>query len=176
MSRRTMTVFYSATLFAAAMVAMPIAIAEPEPELDPKVLNFVSCGPAIASFVRTENSASTSNVVGFNLVPGAATSFVVPAGTSQCVKVLFTAKASCRGSSTFDFCYIRATLNGIEMLPQSIGARTFVSEDNTENAHAYQWVRRVGAGLYTARIERRVGTISTSFLLDDWTFDVQRYQ
>ena len=172
MSKRIMS--YSAAIVAAAMMAMPMATAQ---NAEPEVLNFTSCGPSVSSQVRTENAPSATNSVAFVLVPGATAGFTVPAGRTQCVKVLFTAKAACRGPTTVaDFCYIRATINGVEMLPQGAGFRTFVSEDPTENAHAYQWVRRVGPGNQVVRIERRVGNAATTFLLDDWSFDVQLYQ
>jgi hypothetical protein len=171
MFKQTMT--YSAAVLAAAMMAMPIAAAQ---NAEPEVLNLTACGPAINSIVRTENVPTVSNAVAFVLVPNAIQGFTVPAGASRCIKVLFTAKAACRGPAAVgDFCYIRATINGVEMLPQGAGFRTFVSEDPTENAHAYQWVRRVGAGNQVVRIERRVGNAATSFLLDDWSFDVQIY-
>jgi hypothetical protein len=142
----------------------------------PNVLNATSCGTAISSLVRTENAPSVTSSVAFVPVVGAVTGFTVPAGASRCVKVFFSAKAACRGpTAVTDFCFIRATINGVEMLPQGAGIQTFVSEDPTENAHAYMWVRRVGPGNQVVRIERRVGNAATGFLLDDWTFDVQLY-
>jgi hypothetical protein len=165
-------VFYSAALVAAAMTSMPGAMAQDPPG----VLNVTSCGPAISSLVRTENAPSVTSSVAFVVVPNAVTGFTVPAGATRCVKVLFTAKAACRGpTAVTDFCFIRALLDGVEMLPQGAGIQTFISEDATENAHAYMWVRRVGAGNHVVRIERRVGNAATGFLLDDWTFDVQIY-
>jgi hypothetical protein len=117
-----------------------------------------------------------TNSVAFVLVPGAATGFTVPAGVTRCVKVLFTGKAACRGpTAVIDFCYIRALLDGVEMLPQGAGLQTFLSEDATENAHAYLWVARVGPGNHVVQIQRRVGNAATSFLLDDWTFDVSLF-
>jgi hypothetical protein len=166
-----MTLLRSAALLAAAMMSMPIAA-----QAETRVLNITTCGTAISSQVRTENAPSVTSSVAFVLVPGATTVFAVPAGATRCVKVLFTAKAACRGpTAVTDFCFIRATLNGVEMLPQGAGFQTFISEDATENAHAYMWVRRLRAGNYTLRIERRVGNAMTGFLLDDWTLDVSLY-
>jgi len=53
--------------------------------------------------------------------------------------------------------------------------RRLLSEDPTENGHAYEWVRRIGPGNHTILIQRRVGNAATGFLLDDWTFDLQIY-
>ena len=83
------------------------------------------------------------------------------------------ARAFCRGpASVTDACFIRAVLDGVEMLPQGGDFQTFVSEDPTENAHAFLWVRRIGPGNHVLRIEVRVGNASLSFVLDDWTFDL----
>jgi hypothetical protein len=169
MFRRAVT--YSAAVFAAATM-LPFAAAQAQE----RVLNLTQCGPAINSQVRTENAPSTTNSVAFVLVPGAIAGFTVPAGTTRCVKVFFSAKAACRGpTAIIDQCFIRATINGVEMLPQGAGFQTFISEDPTENAHAYMWVRRLNPGNQVVRIERRVGNVNTFFLLDDWTFDVQIY-
>jgi len=136
----------------------------------------VACGPQISSFVRTENAPSAINSVAFVTVANAIFGITVPAGQTRCVKVVFTAKTACRGPAAIgDFCYIRALDNGVEFFPQGGGFRTFLSEDATENAHAYEWVRRVGPGNHTILIQRRVGNAATSFLLDDWTFDVQTH-
>jgi hypothetical protein len=136
----------------------------------------VACGPNISSFVRTENAVSVINSVAFVNVPNAIFGFTVPAGTTRCVKVVFTAEAACRGPAAIgDFCYIRAIENGVEMFPQGAGFQSLLSEDPTENGHAYEWVRRVGPGNHLILIQRRVGNAATGFLLDDWTFDVQIY-
>jgi hypothetical protein len=61
----------------------------------------------------------------------------------------------------------------VEIPPQGGGFQVFLSEDTTENAHAYEWVSRVGPGNHTIVIQRRVGNAATGFLLDDWTFDLE---
>lgn len=140
------------------------------------VLLTTTCGPSINSIVRTENAASVINAVAFVNLPGAVAGFTVPAGQTRCIKVVFTGEAACRGPAAIsDFCFIRALDNGVEMSPQGAGAQVFLSEDPTENAHAYEWVRRVRAGNHSIVIQRRVGNAATGFLLDDWTFDLQIY-
>ena len=102
-----------------------------------------SCGPLISNIVRTENAASVINAVAFVNLPGAVAGFVVPAGQTRCIKVLFTGEAACRGPAAMsDFCYIRALDNGVELPPQGANFQAFLSEDPTENAHAYEWVTR----------------------------------
>jgi len=141
-------------------------------------VNIVTgCGPLISNIVRTENAASVTSSVAFVPLPGAVLGITVPAGQSRCIKVLFTGEAACRGpGAVADFCLIRALDNGVELNPQGGGAQVLLSEDATENGHAYEWVRRVGAGNHTILIQRRVGNAATGFLLDDWTFDVEIHQ
>ena len=134
----------------------------------------IGCGSNISSFVRTENAPTVINSVAFVNIPNAVFGFNVPAGASRCVKVVFTGEAACRGPAAIgDFCYIRALDNGVEMFPQGAAFQSFLSEDATENGHAYEWVSRFRAGNHLIVIQRRVGNAATSFLLDDWTFDVQ---
>jgi hypothetical protein len=140
------------------------------------VLGTTVCGPAIQSLVRTENAPSVINSVAFVNLPGAVFGITVPAGQTRCIKVVFTGEAACRGPSTIgDYCLVRALDNGVEIPPQGGGAQVFVSEDPTENGHAYEWVWRVRAGNHTILIQRRVANAATFFLLDDWTFDLQVY-
>jgi hypothetical protein len=175
MFRRTTTILQSAAALAAGLMSITIAAAQ-EDAAESRALTLTNCGPPISSQVRTQNAPSVTNSVAFVPLAGAATNFAVPAGASRCVKVLFTAKAACRGpAAVTDFCFVRALLNGVEMPPQGAGFQTFVSEDPTENAHAYMWAVRIGAGNHVIAIQRRVGNAATSFLLDDWTFDVSLY-
>jgi hypothetical protein len=160
-------------ILAATTILMPIPAAQAEK----RILNITACLAAISSVVRTENALSVTNAVAFVDVPGAVQGFTVPAGTTRCVKVVFTGEAVCRGpAAVADFCYIRALLDGVEMLPQGAGFQAFLSEDASANAHAYEWVSRVAAGNHVVRIQRRVGNVNTFFELDDWTFDLQIYQ
>ena len=164
---------FVASLILAAAVLVPTSAAQ----ADNRVLNLIGCGPAVNSVVRTENAPSVTNSVAFVDVPNAIQGFTVPAGVTRCVKVVFTGEAACRGpAAVTDFCFIRALLDGVEMLPQGGGFQVFLSEDPTANAHAYEWVRRVGGGNHIVRIQRRVGNAGTFFDLDDWTFDLQIYQ
>ena len=64
-----------------------------------------------------------------------------------------------------------ATIDGAPMNPIGGGFEALDSEDGTASAHAYEWIKRVGEGLHTVRIERSVGNATTRFWTDDWTFD-----
>ncbi len=156
-------------VFAVTLSSM-LVVAAPDPAA---AQGINACGPFINSTLRMSSVATTTSSTVFVDLASAVTNFTVPAGQTRCVKVLFTGEAACRGPAAVnDFCFIRATDNGVEMSPQGGGAQVFLSEDATENAHAYQWAQRVRAGNHRIVIQRRVGNASTSFLLDDWTFDV----
>jgi hypothetical protein len=142
-------------------------------------LTVRNCGAAINSVVTTQNTLGTTNSVTFVDLPGAVQTISVqlPAGTTGCVKVLFTGEAACRGSANGgDICFIQALLDGVQMQPQGGVSQAFLSRDQTANAHAYEWVRRVTAGDHVVRIQQRVGDANTFFELDDWTFDIQVYE
>ena len=175
MLNRVADISYStAVLFAASAFWMLIAsVQNPAHAL----VGINACGPFINSVLRIENVASTTNSVAFVNVAGAVANIFVPAGTTRCIKVHFTAEAACRGPAAVnDFCFIRALDNGVEMLPQGAGSQVFLSEDATENAHSYLWAQRVRAGNHTIQIQRRVANPNTFFLLDDWTLDIQLLQ
>jgi hypothetical protein len=161
--------------FAAAFAAIgalfgPAAAQEGEAAQRAAVLT--RCGSHISSLVKTQIAQSSAQSTFFATVPGAVLSFSVPAGQTRCIKVLFTAQASCRATGANDTCFIRATDNGAELHPHGQGEQIFVTEDSTPGGHAYEWVGRVGAGSHTVRIERRVQAPATTFVLDNWTFDL----
>jgi len=141
----------------------------PEPAAQPIV---TTCGPSVNSTVITRNSPSTTNVTAFQLLPGATTHITVPPGTTRCIKVLFTAETACGLTAAPDFCYVQATLNNVPMNPNGTGFQAIDSEDGSASAHAFEWVKRVPAGVYTVEIDRRVLVAGTPFYTDDWTMDV----
>jgi hypothetical protein len=158
-------------LLLAAIVSLPFIGMHDRAE----ALVGIQCGAPINSVLRLEPVASsTSSTVFVNLVN---VNIAVPAGTFRCIKVVFTAEAACRGpSAVADFCLIRALDNAVEMHPQGTSAQIFLSEDASANAHAYEWVSRVGGGNHNIQIQRRVTNAATVFTLDDWTFDVSIHQ
>jgi hypothetical protein len=135
----------------------------------------VSCTTSLFSIVRTQPAADTTISTTFVAVPGATATFTIPSGQTRCVKVLFTGETSCVQSAAQDFCYVRAMNNAVEMPPAGATFQAIDSEHSTGQAHAYEWVSRMTAGSHTITLQRRVGNISTTFALDDWTFDVQVY-
>jgi hypothetical protein len=169
----------SGWLFAAALVTglLPIpASAQSEERAvgSSRTLVQSTCAGLAGTIIRTQNAAAAYNNTSFAPIPGAAIFVNVPAGTTRCIIVRFTAGAACRGTaSVADFCYIRAVASGVLMFPQGFNLQTFVSEDFTPNAHAYEWTRRLGPGRHLISIQRRVASSATQFYLDDWTFEVE---
>jgi len=135
----------------------------------------VACGPNQTSIVKTDASPTATSAVAFQQLAGAVTQIVVPDGQSRCVKVLLTAETACQSDLPDDFCYVRALIDGVPMDPNGANFQALDSEDGTASAHAYEWVKRVGDGPHTVRIERRVGNAATMFWTDDWTFDTSLY-
>jgi hypothetical protein len=140
----------------------------------PNVITTV-CGPNQTSIVKTDASPTATSSVAFQQLPGAVTQFSVPDGQSRCVKVLLTAETACQSDLPDDFCYVRALVDGVPMDPNGANFQALDSEDGTASAHAYEWIKRVGDGPHTVRIERRVGNAATAFWTDDWTFDTSLY-
>ena len=132
-----------------------------------------TCGPLQSSSVTTHNGPRTTNVTGFQPLPGAAGQFIVPAGQNRCVKLLFTAETACGPTGGPDFCYVEAIVDGVPMNPDGAGFQALDSEHRTAGARAYEWVKRVGPGPHTIGIRWRVLAAGTQFYVDDSTFDVQ---
>ena len=169
----------AAVLGTTAALAAAQAIPNP-PDGGPPVppgpnVQTVACGPNQTSIVKTDASPTTTNVVAYTPLAGAATQIVVPDGQSRCVKVLLTAETACQGPLAADTCYVRALIDGAPMDPDGANFQEMDSEDGTASAHAYEWVKRVGDGNHIVRIERRVGNAATTFWTDDWTFDVSLF-
>src|SRR5215213_7487971 len=117
-----------ARTFAVATISL-LTIATHEPA---QALVGIQCGAPINSVLRLEPVASSINSTVFvNLVN---VNIAVPAGTTRCIKVVFTGEATCSGPSTVsDRCFIRALDNATELNPQGAGFQTLLSEDSTPN-------------------------------------------
>src|SRR3954451_11301738 len=118
-------VIATAVVIAAATIFVPIPAAQ-------AALKVTQCGAAINSAVTTVSDLSSNNSLVFVDVQGAAQNFTVPAGTTVCVKVVFTAEAACAGAASGkDICFVQALIDGTQMRPQGGAHQAFVSEDTT---------------------------------------------
>lgn len=164
-------------LVAVASTSTSIALAEGGAGLEvtsPGARVGTTCGALVTNEVITENAVSTTRSTSFVGLPGASVSVSVP--NTACIKVLFTAETACLRSAENDSCFIRAVVNGVEMHPQGGGTQVIDSESDTRRGHAFEWVLRVGEGVYTIAVEQRVRSAATRFQIDDWTMDVMFLQ
>ncbi|HEX6021524.1 MAG TPA: hypothetical protein VFZ00_05975 [Solirubrobacter sp.] len=134
----------------------------------------VQCGQALASTVQTNNGLNSTSSVPWVNLPTAQVPITVPANSTRCIKVLFTAETTCSGQPAApDLCYVQATIDGVPMSPFGQNFQAIDSDDPSPGAHAYEWVRRVGPGAHLVEIQQRVGNPATTLTTDDWTMDVQ---
>ena len=134
-----------------------------------------SCGAPISSIVRTDNFASSTTSTAFGPVPGGANAVVnVPAGTTRCIRVTFSASANCLGGDLNEVCFIRAIENGSELNPITGGTLGFTpSDESAKSANSFQWAKRVGPGSHTIIIQRRVNAAATNFTTYFWSLTVE---
>ena len=138
-----------------------------------RALLTTNCNAPVQSRIRTENVDLETSSTNFVTVPGANIQVIVAAGTTRCIKVVFTGEAGCAGSAGTDFCYVRAIATGAVMNPNGGNEQVFSSEDTSAEAHAYEWITRLGPGTYNISVQGRVDSSATDFYLDDWTFEVE---
>jgi hypothetical protein len=122
------------------------------------------CDFPTLTVVRTQNAPVSFTNTAFLTLPGSAITFETFG--SRCVKVHFTARAAATAH-----CFVRALVNGIVMDPNGANFQTLVSNDNSFNAHAYEWVSRVDDGNHIIVIQGRVN--SGTCTIDDWTVDLE---
>jgi len=131
-----------------------------------------TCGAEQGNVVRTQSTQGSTNSTVPVAFPNSVMTINVPANTTRCIKVLFTAETSCTGSAGLDYCRVQALIDGLPMDPDGAGFMTIDSEDVTADGHAFEWVKRVGEGPHTIQITRAVDNAATTFTHDDWTMDV----
>ena len=156
-------------ILAFAVLATVLPLASPASAV---VQVFTCNGGLVNNEVRADNVLRTTSSTSFVPIPGTTTSLQIP--NSSCVKVLFTAETTCVKSAASDICDIRAVVNGVEMHPQAGGTQIMDSESGGRQAHAYEWIARLGENPYTLRIEWKVRNAATRFEIDDWTMDIMR--
>lgn len=127
------------------------------------------CGAPIRSVVKTDiaffNTTSESPV---NLT-GAVAAVDVPAGTTQCVRVRFSAIANCPFA-----CFLRAFNNSSELNPAWTANALRFSEDQTNGgmAHSFEWAGRLAAGHHIILIKIQTGNTAGVASIGPWTFSM----
>ncbi len=176
--RRRVALSACGLLATAAVASASLAVAQSDTQPDRSTdaaaaagLVTTSCGAQLSSTVRTESVGTVTSPTTFADLAGATTTVTVPAGTTRCIKVVFTAETVC----AIDACRVQALDNGVAMNPQGGGKQAIDSEHAGASGHGFEWVRRVGPGLHVIKIQQRVENAATQFAIDDWTFDVQTH-
>jgi hypothetical protein len=132
-----------------------------------------NCGAPIQSIALTQNAQFETTNSTFTRVTGAVANITVPAGTTRCVKVRFTAPAACFGPFGAE-CLIRALTNTVEMNPMLAGNQFLASpEDSSPQPNSYHWVSRLSPGAYSVQVQIRRNATATSAKLQYWAMDIE---
>jgi hypothetical protein len=136
-----------------------------------------NCGTPIQSIVPTSNELFQTTSKSFIRLRGAVATVKVPAGQRRCVKVRFTASATCRASVGFGTCFIRALADGEQLHPRTNGNQTFFGSTTAEpTGIGYQWIGRLDGGDHVIQIQLRTDNVPNLTIVagvDDWTMDVE---
>jgi hypothetical protein len=147
------------TFFLAGGLAATPAGATPVPH---------SCGKVMNSFVKTEMSPFTTYSNVFKEVTGAYQTITIPAGTSRCVKVRFSADAFCNNAA--GHCLVYVSTDSANFDPA--GYRVLQAWGG-ESAASFDWVKRLDAGTHTIHVKAAVYYGGALFSIDSWTMDVE---
>ena len=154
---RTCLGVLAGTLSALAMLCSPASA----------TISTFQCGAPIKSTVkRMINNSFTTTSTAFVNVPGAGVTVNVPAGQTRCVRVRFSAVASCSGAGG---CYIQVhdSLSPFHFGPNA----SFATGQPASAARSYEWVGRLDAGSHPIRIQAAVNT-GVTFDIIQWILAV----
>jgi hypothetical protein len=121
-------------------------------------------------------TAISTTVTSFADIPGVTTTVTIPAGTQGRILGRLSGESLCIGGDG-GWCTIRILVNATEAAPASGGDFAFDSPATTTDWESHSMDRSLGplgSGTYTVKAQwARVGA-ATSFVLDDWSFTVER--
>ena len=131
-----------------------------------------NCGVPIRSVVKSmANGFFTTTSNTFVNVPGSKLIVTVPAGQTQCVKVQFSAAASCAVNGPLAHCYIRPIDVGAAVLTPFVPAAAVLVSEPSIGAHSFEWATRLSAGAHTIQIQASAPNIQ--FAVAGWTLSVE---
>jgi hypothetical protein len=113
-----------------------------------------NCGAPISSITKTMTNTFTFNLEQYVSVPGAGFIVRVPQGETRCLRVRFFASAYCPLS-----CFPRVMDGTTTFEPSFVASLRFASGNDAE-AHAFEWVKRVGPGTHQIRVQIATGNTS----------------
>jgi hypothetical protein len=126
-----------------------------------------NCGAPIRSVVKSlvNSSFSTQSTIYAN-VTSARVVINVPDGQTQCVRVRFSASASCAVNVAGHRCYIKVAETSIIGFDPVVG----FSSQPFFAAQSFEWATRLFAGSHTIQVQ--AATNSGTFNLANWTLAV----
>jgi hypothetical protein len=133
-----------------------------------------NCGSTIRSIVKTEEDGNFRTISSqFVNVTGASALITVPAGTTRCVKVRFSASATCPNDVDLAFCALRVLTGGVTFDPVPYGGVRIASGFNALTTHGFEWVKRLAPGSYMIQLQARVEPGGEPFSIPIWTLDIE---
>jgi hypothetical protein len=152
------------------------------------LLTFASGGSIERIAIARETTATNTNAVAYNDVPGASVPVSVPAGSSRLIMARFSAESACNGGAGAQYCSVRIVAvnvaNGAitELSPQSgmdfafdstdLASETFASWES----HSMDRSERLREGNYRIKVQRAVTNAAVTFRLDDYSLTVETAQ
>ena len=162
---------------AAFAVASASLTAMAVPALAAPAATATFCGPTIRSIVRTGTPDLETFSSTFIPLAGASVTVQVPAGRSECLKVLVTMSASCGDGKNVTFgeqCRLRVLDNSAQFMPALPPWDGVIIQSSTEYpaGQAMEFVRRVGPGKHVIAVQVRTFAPTIDFEINVWTMDV----
>jgi len=152
---------------------------EAEVTVAPQVVVTYTGGAAEGKRAQTQTAqTSIGESNGWVFLPNAGLTWFVPANDSDLLNVAFSAECQLVGSvPPDDWVRIRILVNGVPMDPYD-GQQAFCSAPG-KATHKGNWVKRVGPGNYTLRVQFWIfdggAAGALTAIIDDWTFELVVY-
>jgi hypothetical protein len=127
------------------------------------------CGTPIKSIVRTEKSAWSTTSQTYKDIYGTTMNLVIPAGASQCVKVRFSAPATCSEEK----CFVRAIATNTTLDPGQVPFTMNSGAAQTAGTYSFEWVKRLNPGTYQLRMQGAVQVSGDIFTMGVRTIHVE---
>jgi hypothetical protein len=104
------------------------------------------CGAVIRSTIKTTTDPFTFTAETVVDIPNATFFVSVPADTTRCVVVTFSASARCPHA-----CFVRAIGTNIGIEPDLASNR--FAQGEVHRAHTFRWAKRLSSGAYTVKLQ-----------------------
>jgi hypothetical protein len=122
---------------------------------------------ALGGWVAGGDLASTTSTAWVD-IPGATTEVFVPPASGASLVATFSADANCSAPTSGVFCSVRILVNGAEMSPAVGNDNSFASTNSGWNGHSLSRGGILLTGLFTVKVQYRVGSGTATFSVDNW--------